>query len=99
MKFIVSAIVVFLKSLIGAILGPIGTLISNFLPNSLTDLIQYVYAFLDWLLAFCQWALSWLPFTATFWSLVGAYFIFRLSVPILVHSIKLVVKWWHALVP
>lgn len=99
MRFIISAILIFLKSLIGAILGPIGTLIANLLPSSLLDLTAYIYSFLDWLLNFCQWALSWLPFTSTFWSFVTAYFIFRLSVPILVHSIKIVVKWWHALVP
>lgn len=98
MNFIVQAICNFLISLIGFIFTPIDNLIYQALP-SLANALTSVANFFSWLVQFVNWALSWLPLTADTWSFIIAVLIFRLTVPLVVDTIKLVVRWWHALAP
>lgn len=98
MKLIINVIVSFLVSLIQTILGPINTIILNNLPG-LDDMLSSVRSFFTWLVTFIQWVMSWLPFNSTFISYLIVVLIFRLTIPLLVDIVKLVVKWWHALAP
>lgn len=98
MKFFVTAIINFCTSLIGSLMGPISSTILSFLPQ-LTGFDQAVEDFFTWVVHFANWALSWLPFSTSFWTIFVLYWVFRLSAPLLVHAIKTAVKWWHALVP
>lgn len=98
MKLIVSAICGFLMNLISLILTPIDSLITQYIP-SLSNALTSVANFFSWLVQFVNWALSWLPLSADTWSFIVAVLIFRLTVPLLVDTVKLVVRWWHALAP
>lgn len=98
MKLIITAILNFATGLITMMLSPIEAIIIHSLPGSAV-MFGMVETFFLWLTDFIIWVLSWLPFTATFWVFLTAYFIFRLTIPLLVHTVKLVVQWWHALVP
>ena len=98
MKFIVTALCSFLMNLIGLLLGPIDNLIAQYIP-SLANALTSVANFFSWLVQFVNWALSWLPLTADTWSFIVTVLIFRLTVPLLVDTVKLVVRWWHALAP
>lgn len=98
MKLIITAILNFATGLITAMLNPIQTIIIAGIPGS-AIVFAYVETFFLWLTDFIIWVLSWLPFDPIFWVFVTAYFVFRLTIPMLVHSVKLVVQWWHALVP
>ena len=98
MKLIITVIINFVTGIMGFIFTPIDTLISSNMPNLAYALSQVANFFL-WLVQFVNWALSWLPLSANTWSFIIATLIFRFTIPIVVDSVKLIVKWWHALVP
>lgn len=98
MKFFVSSILSFAMGLIQTIFSPLDSLIYSHLP-SLSHALTSVASFFNWLVQFVNWALSWLPLSSDTWNFIIATLIFRFTVPILVDGIKLIVKWWHALVP
>lgn len=98
MKLIITAILNFITGVIGAVLSPIQTIIITTIPGS-SIMFGYIEGFFIWLTDFIIWVLSWLPFDPTFWVFVTGYFVFRLTIPLLVHGIKLAVQWWHALIP
>lgn len=79
-------------------LTPIETLLFQNVPDLSTalgkfsDLIDYILSFFGYVIDLS--GLS--PFAI---SLVVSYMAFALTVPVLVWVIKVIVKWWHALVP
>lgn len=98
MKLIIKVILSFVISLIDLILRPLDLLIYQHFPT-ITGAVGLVLNFLNWLKDFVLWVLSWLPFTPTFWSFFISVLIFSITLPTLIDMIKLVVKWWHAIVP
>lgn len=98
MNLIIKVFTQFLISMISIILGPINSLIIEYLPG-LDSVLSSIRQFFEWIVTFSNWVLSWLPFNPelyAFWILI---IVFKLSVPILVDTLKLIVKWWHALAP
>lgn len=98
MKLIITAILNFATGLITMMLSPIQTLIISSIPGT-SVAFGLVETFFLWLTDFIVWVLSWLPFTPTFWLFLTSFFVFRLTIPLMIHTVKLVVAWWHALVP
>lgn len=98
MKFLIKAVFKVVKLMINLILLPLDLIIDGFLPE-LDTIIQYVNSFFTWLFDFIVWVLSWLPFSQTFYAILGAVLIFKFMVPFSAHTIKLVLKWYRTLVP
>lgn len=98
MKLIVNVIFTFVSTLINLILLPLNVSIISLFP-SLNDSLTQVNSLLDWLKTFTVWVVSWLPFNSSFYSFVLLALIFIYSVPLITNLIKLIVKWWHYLVP
>lgn len=98
MKLIVTVIFTAVRLLITAVLYPLDSTVELLLP-SLTDALNSVSSLLTWAKTFTLWAISWLPFSSTFYAFVIGALIFIYTVPVVVSAVKLVVKWWHALVP
>ena len=95
---ILTGVLNFVFNLISTILQPIETLIANNAPeietalNSFSDLIDYIVAFLGYLVD-----MTGLSPIAMY--MIVSYMTFALTWPVIVWVIKVVVKWWHMLVP
>lgn len=98
MKFIIKVFFKVVKSMISLVLLPIDTLISSLIPN-LSNAIQSLTNFYNWILTFGLWVKSWLPFNDTFYSFFGAVVIFRITLYLGVHMIKLGLRWYRMLMP
>ncbi|MBE6146984.1 MAG: hypothetical protein E7168_01470 [Firmicutes bacterium] len=84
--------------LVETLLTPIDLIINNALP-SVADGISYVNSFIDYILSFIPWVCSWFNFPQLFIDLVIAYFTFKLTVPLAVHTIKLALAWYDKIKP
>lgn len=85
-------------SFITSLMGPLSSTILSLVPD-LTGFSTTVSAFFDWIVDFVNWALSWLPFTTGFYVFFSVYWVFRLTVPLITHTVKTIIKWWHMLAP
>lgn len=83
-------------SLVDVILSPIDLLINNALPSIATGL-NYVSSFFNYILGFIPWIMSWFHLPQEFITLVIAYYTFKLTVPLTVHTVKLAVSWYDKL--
>ena len=84
--------------LVNAILTPINLLINSAFP-SISTALSYVNDFFNYIGSLMSWILSWFHVPNPFLTLVVGYLIFRLSVPLAVHTIKLALHWYHILKP
>lgn len=95
-KAIIKGIFKLVLALVNLILLPIDTLISNYLP-SVANAIDKVSGFFNWVTNLIPWGISWFGFSSTTISLFVAYVTFELTVPLLIHTVKLAIKWYNAL--
>lgn len=95
-KAIIKGIFKLVLSLVNLILLPIDTLISNYLP-SVANAIDMVAGFFNWVSNLIPWAMSWFGLNSTTVALFVAFTTFELTVPLLVHTVKLAIKWYNAL--
>lgn len=95
-KAIIKGIFKLIISLVNLILLPIDSLISNYLP-SVSSAIDMVSAFFNWVSNLIPWGISWFGLSSTTITLFVAYTTFELTVPLLVHTIKLAIKWYNSL--
>lgn len=98
MKLIISVILSFVTTLINLVLLPMDLVIVNYFPTLQTAL-DSVNNLLGWLTDFTAWVISWLPFDSNFYTFTLLALIAIYTIPLAVNGIKLVVKWWHYLVP
>lgn len=95
---ILTGILNFVFNLVSTILDPIDNIIVQNAPqiegalNAFSDLIDYVISFLAYVVD-----LTGLSPTSIY--LIVSYLTFALTWPVVVWVIKVVVKWWHMLVP
>lgn len=85
-------------SLINVLLAPIDLIIQAALPQ-VAQLLGYVNAMIDVAITGLAYAIS---FTMLSPSLIGILYgclLFILTVPLAIHSIKLVIRWYNALKP
>lgn len=85
-------------SLVNLLLTPIDTLISQFLPG-LDNAFTMVGNLVQQLCNIIPWVMSWLGVSSVVISLLVSYLTFKMSVPIVVHTIKLAIKWYDKLKP
>lgn len=97
-RAIINGIFSLVVSLVGVLLAPIDALITNALPG-LSSAISAVGSFLQTCTSAIGWVLSCFGLSSSCLSLIVIYFTFKLTVPILIYTFKLAVKWYHMLVP
>lgn len=84
--------------LVSIILSPIDSLIASFLPDlsSGINAVGEMFALVNDVLGFCV-SLTGLSTEAL--SLIVIYYTFKLTVPILISTIKMAINWYNALKP
>lgn len=85
-------------SLVNLLLTPIDTLISQFLPG-LDEAFTMIGNLVQQLCNIIPWVMSWLGVSSTVITLLVSYLTFKMSVPIVVHTVKLAIKWYDKLKP
>ncbi len=95
---LLNGIINLIIGLVGVLLKPIDLLIDQFLPD-LSNVFSMVNGLFDYIGDIFLWALSWIPLNETVRSLIVSYYTFILTVPLLVASIKLALKWYDKLKP
>lgn len=83
-------------SLVNLLLSPIDNLIEQFLP-SLADGLDKVSAFFNWVTNLVPWGVSWFGLETSVITLFVGYVTIELTVPLLVHTVKLAIKWYDKL--
>lgn len=86
------------SSLVAILLSPIDSLINTFVPD-LSRALNYVHNFFDLLDDFGSFAVSYLGLNANVLSTIIILYGATILIPLGVHVFKLIVKWWHYLVP
>lgn len=97
-RAIINGIFSLIISLVGVILAPIDALIESTLPG-LSDALSAIGTFFQTCTSAIGWVLSCFGLSSTCISLIIVYFTFKLTVPLLIHTVKLAIKWYHMLVP
>lgn len=82
--------------LVNTILSPIDSLIIDKIP-ALDIAFNAVGTFLDLCTSSIGWVLSCFGLSSSCLSLIVAYFVFKLTVPILFSTIKLAIRWYNAM--
>ena len=95
---LLNGIFTLITNLVSLILTPIDLLIENALPDLQTGL-NAIGSFLSICVSSVGWVLSVFGLSSTCLSLIVLYFVFKLTLPLLVHTIKLAIKWYNALKP
>lgn len=85
-------------SLVSLILTPIDALINSAFP-SIASGLGYITDFFNYIGGMMSWLLSWFHLPQAFLNLVVGYLIFKLTVPLTIHTIKLALHWYHILKP
>ena len=85
-------------SLVNILLTPIDAIITAALP-SLATALTGIASFLTLITSSIGWVLSVFGLSSECLSLIVVYFTFKLSVPIVVYSIKLAIRWYDKLKP
>ncbi len=83
-------------SLVNTILLPIDTLISNYIPG-FSDILDFFGDFITYILSFIPWILSWFNIPSFLITFVVAYYVFRVTVTLAIHTVKLALKWYDIL--
>ena len=95
---ILLGIISLITTLIYGVLTPIDTIIQNSFPV-LSDAINAVGTVFNFISTSIVWAVNLSGLSASCISLIVAYYTFKLTLPLAISGIKLVVKWYNALKP
>lgn len=85
-------------TLVDILLKPLDLIISNAFP-ALDVGLSYVTGFYEWLCGLIPWAMSWFGLNTDIIGFYVAYITFELTVPLLVHTVKLCLSWYNKLKP
>lgn len=88
----------FFSSLISVFLSPLDNIIYNLLPD-FNELIVNFNLFLARILEVIPWALSWFHIPSYLLNFIVLYYIFKVSITFVANRLKLILSWWHRLVP
>lgn len=97
-KAILSGIIKLIISLVSLLLAPIDLLIQSVLP-SLSNAFTAIGNFLNIISSSIGWAVSLTGLSSSAISLIVAYFVFKLTAPMLFYMIKLALAWYNRLKP
>lgn len=84
--------------LVNLLLSPIDSIISQFFPT-ITQGLNYVSSFFSWLSNIIPWVMSWMGIDSAIVTLLVGYYTFKLTVPLMVHTVKLAIKWYDKIKP
>lgn len=96
---LMSAIMNLIIKLVNVLLTPINLLISQFLPQEITDGLNSIGGFFQTISNGIGWVVSASGIPSTAIAIIVATMIFKLTVPLLVHATKLAIKWYDKLKP
>lgn len=88
----------FLTSIITVLLSPIDTFITNNLPD-FSNVLASFSNFIDEVIGFFPWILSWFHIPGTLLIFVVGYYVFKLSSSAAISVLKLVLAWYRKLMP
>ncbi len=95
-KAIISGVFKLIISLVSVILSPIDNLIAQFLPG-LDTAFFYIANFFDYIGGIVPWLISYTGLNTLVLTAIIDIIIFILTVPLMVHTIKLAVAWYNKL--
>ena len=95
-KAIISGVFKLIISLVSVILSPIDNLIAQFLPG-LDTALSYIANFFDYIGGIVPWLISYTGLNILVLTAIIDIIIFILTVPLMVHTIKLAVAWYNKL--
>lgn len=97
-RAILSGIIKLIISLVSLLLAPIDLLIQGVLPE-LSSALTAIGNFLNIISSSIGWAVSLSGLSSSAISLIVAYFVFKLTAPMLFYMIKLALSWYNKLKP
>ena len=97
-RAILSGIIKLIISLVSLLLAPIDLLIQGVLPE-LSNAFTAIGNFLNIISSSIGWAVSLSGLSSSAISLIVAYFVFKLTAPMLFYMIKLALSWYNKLKP
>lgn len=80
------------------LLAPIDTLINTYLP-SFSAVLQNFSSFINTILGFFPWILSWFHIPTLLLEFVVGYYIAKLTISVAVHELKIILAWYRKLMP
>ena len=92
-KALINGLFKLVMSLVNIILLPIDLLIEQFLPD-VSNVLSYISDFFDYIGNIVPWVMSYLGINEFVLNGVIAIVTFILTVPLMVHAIKLAVAWY-----
>lgn len=95
-KAIISGVFKLIISLVNVILSPIDNLITQFLPG-LDTALSYISNFFDYIGGVVPFVISYTGINEMVLNAIIDIFVFILTVPLMVHTIKLAVAWYNKL--
>lgn len=95
---ILIGIISLISSLVNVILSPIDSIITANLPG-LSSALNSFSTFLGYISNGIGWVIDSFAIPSAVISLIVAYYIFKLTVPLLIYTIKLIIKWYDKLKP
>ena len=95
-KAIINGIFKLIMSLVNLLLLPIDTLIEQFLPD-VAKIIDYVSSFFEYIGDFIPFVISYTGLNQFVLSSIVSIITFILTVPLMVHVIKLALAWYNKL--
>ena len=84
--------------LVTTLLTPIDNLINSVVPQ-FTDVLTLFANFLNYILGFIPWVLSWFHIPNFTLAFVIYYLIGKITISMTIHHIKLALAWWRTLKP
>lgn len=97
-NLLLTCIINFILILCKIILMPINSLIESALPE-LSDMLDSIKPVFDYASNYLNYAIALSGLSDLAIKFIVLYFTFKLTVPLTVHVIKFVVKWYNALKP
>ena len=88
----------FFASILDVLFTPLDLFIYSYIPN-LGDAITSVGSFISYVFTFIVWVVSWIPLSTPYWQIIFTLVMLKYTIPLGVNSLKLLIKWWHYLVP
>lgn len=82
--------------LVNTLLYPIDALINATMP-AISSALSYVSGFFQWLSNLLPWAISWFGLDSSIILLLVGYLTFKYTAPLIIHTIKLALKWYNKL--
>ena len=95
-KALISGIFKMIISLVSIILSPIDALIAQFLPG-LDNALSYISNFFDYISNIVPWVVSYMGINELVLNGIIDISVFILTVPLMVHTIKLALAWYNKL--